>query len=424
MNKNNLLVITTYPPKNSIHGNRYSAVASYAKNTLDAIKLNDTSINYLVIADILEKKEEYDENGDQIHRVWQRNSLNLFVAILRVIIRHPSYKKILFEFEFGMFGGSKLLILLLPIFLFILKILGKQIYLVSHGVILTADEVSVQLGLDTSLVKRKIFNIGLKILYSLIMMISDKTIVFEQYLKDRVVKTLGINANKIVVIPHGVESHRQKIDKSEARKELGISQNEFIVMSFGFLIWYKGSDWLIKTFNKLKNQNKLPANAKLIMAGGFSATHKADPIYQKYIEETKNEIAESNCSVIFTDFLPEQKIDLYFCVADLVVLPHRVLISASGPFSFVISHEKPFILSKALAGYEANTDFGMAMQKLNIDQSEVFFDQKDSEDIAKLINQYIKNPEALKKLHDLSKALMQTRNWQSIGQKYYEVIFD
>ena len=160
------------------------------------------------------------------------------------------------------------------------------------------------------------------------------------------------------------------------------------------------------------------------MAGGFSATHKADPVYQKYIDETKKEINESNGAVIFTDFLPEEKIDLYFSASDLIVLPHRVLISASGPFSFVISHEKSFILSKALAGYQINTDFGKAMKDLVITNDDLFFDQKDSSDFAKLISEYSKNPEALKKLHDLSKALMQTRNWQSIGQKYYEVIFD
>lgn len=419
-----LIVIAPYPPKGSIHGNRYSAVASYTKNTLDAIKANSRSeTDFIVIAEILDKKTNYKEDGFTVYRAWKRNSVSIFGSLLEIISKYTEHNKILFEFEFGMFGGNKFLILLLPLFIGLLRLMGKEVHLVCHGVILTADEVGAQLGLENSPLKRNIFNIGLKVLYWMVMTFSNTIIVFEQYLKDRIVRTLKIPRNKIFVIPHGVESNRQHYGIDEARKSLGLSTDDFILTCFGFLIWYKGSDWLIKSFVDLHNQKKIPTNTKLVMAGGFSATHKEDPIYKDYINKTQELIKSSNGSVIFTDFLPEEKIDLYFSASDMIVLPHRVLISASGPFSFVITHKKPFLLSKALIGYKSNKDFDTAMERAGVSEDKVFFGEITTDDLGNLINSYYKNEEALSRMSSVSTRLMEERNWITIGKKYYETIF-
>ena len=64
---NKLLVISSYPPKGTLHGNKYSAVASYTKNTLNSIdKASNKKIEYLVLADILDKSEEYKEDNKKV----------------------------------------------------------------------------------------------------------------------------------------------------------------------------------------------------------------------------------------------------------------------------------------------------------------------------------------------------------------------
>src|SRR3989344_781180 len=145
MDQNKLIVVSPYPPKNSLHGNKYSAISSYAKNTIDSIRKSDQKIKFIIIADILVKKDVYEENGDKIYRVWKRNSPSIFLEILKVILGNPESKRILFEFEFGMFGGNKILILMLPFYLLFLRMFGKEIYLVNHSFISSSHEVSVQL---------------------------------------------------------------------------------------------------------------------------------------------------------------------------------------------------------------------------------------------------------------------------------------
>jgi len=423
MNQNKLIVISPYPPRNSLHGSKYSAIASYAKNTINSIRKSNQKTQFIVIADILDEKEIYKENGDIVCRVWRRNSPSIFFEILKIILQNAKSKKVLFEFEFGMFGGNKILILIAPFFLLLLRILGKEVYLVNHSFISSSQEVSVQLEIGKSRFIMRFYDIGLKILYLLLVRISDKTIVFEESMKSNMVKSLKVSRDKIVVIPHGVEDNRKIIDKALAREKLNIPQDEFIILCFGFLIWYKGSDWLIDTFSDLSTKGEISSKIRLIMAGDFSKIHRKDKIYQKYVVETENKLRRSREHIEFTGFIPEDRIDLYFSAADLIILPHRVLISASGPFSFAISHKKPFILSSALNGYALNKDFRTSMHVNNIHEDEVFFDGRGEKDLGKLINYYYSRPESLKKLSNLSVNLLSERAWFRIGRKYYETIF-
>lgn len=421
-NSTNLLVISTYPPEGSIHGNKFSAVASYTKNTLLSISQNNLNLKYTVIADILDKKNSYTEDNVTVYRLWERNDLLMFVKLFRAVLKYgKGIDKILFEFEFGMFGGNKVLLGLFPFFLILLKLFRKKVYVVSHGVILTVDDFGDQVGIKANSFKAKILNIILAFEYLLIGVFSEKVIVFEEYLKQKYLKKLPVlNSNSISVIPHGVETVRVHMDKTLARKELKIGEDDFIILYFGFMIWYKGSDWLIENFDLISKKKKIPENAKLIMAGGFSNNYHDDPVYMDYMNKVNNMLSVSK-NITCTGFVNEKDIDKYFSAADLVVLPHRVMISASGPFSFVISHKKPFILSKALEGYSLNKDFGEGMEKLAIVSDQLFFDEKDETDLAKLINQNIKQA-SLNKLSMLSNSLLENRKWSSIGKQYLKTL--
>jgi glycosyltransferase involved in cell wall biosynthesis len=63
---------------------------------------------------------------------------------------------------------------------------------------------------------------------------------------------LGISAEKIAVIPNGVDSERfHPIDRAEARKELGLLESGRVIVSVGALLRVKGHSLLIDAFAKL-----------------------------------------------------------------------------------------------------------------------------------------------------------------------------
>lgn len=416
-----IIVIASFPPKGSIHGNKYSAVASYTKNTLDSINLSldkNDDVKFTVLADVLESSNDYIDGNIQVKRCWSRNSQNPYFSLIREVLKLRDHKKVIFEFEFGMFGGNKILIALVPIFILKLRFLGKKIYTVSHAVILDSSEISGQLGYPQKSLTASLYDFSLKLIYFMIVLSSTKVIVFEEYLRKKLIKSVSF-ATKINTIPHGVEENR----KVKIGLPPKIKNSDFTVLNFGFVIWYKGSDWLISAVN----ESKIASNIKFILAGGFSNVHKTNKIYQKYMKkvETNLDLAKEKSplpQILMTGFLKETDIDSYFSSCDVVILPYRVLISASGPLSFAISHKKPFILSENLKGYMEDVNFKNAMGSSGVSEADLFFDMTVDK-FATFINNLKNTPATLEKLHKLSKMLLEQRSWKETGKKYAKAIW-
>src|SRR3989338_475723 len=118
---NQLLVISSYPEKGSVHGAGTVGIASYTKNTLlnilKAAQSAGSDLKITVLAEKLEKssESEYFENGLEVKRIWKRSSLLSYLSILAVSLKSDA-GKILVELEVSMFGGP-IYLLLFPLFL-------------------------------------------------------------------------------------------------------------------------------------------------------------------------------------------------------------------------------------------------------------------------------------------------------------------
>ena len=154
------------------------------------------------------------------------------------------------------------------------------------------------------------------------------------------------------------------------------------------------------------------------MAGGFSRNHKNNPVYNKMYEKIEDTADSYYDRIELTGFVPENKIDLYFKACDLVILPYRVLLSASGPFSLVLSYKTPFILSENLKGYTKNNDFSEALKASELSKDNLFF-TLSSKSVSKALDNSLDN---LDKLSNFSKNLAKARSWDKIGLDYYQVI--
>lgn len=115
-------------------------------------------------------------------------------------------------------------------------------------------------------------------------------------------------------IPHPIYNiFGESLSKGEARKKLGIPEEDKLILFFGFIRSYKGLDLLIEAMNdaELKKQN-----VRLLIAGEFYEDSKP------YLDR----IAELNSEkrfILHTSFIGKDEVKNYFCAADLVVQPYK-----------------------------------------------------------------------------------------------------
>lgn len=107
-------------------------------------------------------------------------------------------------------------------------------------------------------------------------------------------------------------SFGEKLEKSVARKALGISNDTQLILFFGLIRKYKGLDLLIEAFASLKNKN----NIKLLIAGEFYEDK------QPYLDLIKEHGLEDQI-ILHGKFIANEEVKLYFSATDLVALPYR-----------------------------------------------------------------------------------------------------
>lgn len=246
------------------------------------------------------------------------------------------------------------------------------------------------------------------------LLLSSKVVVFDEVLKTGL-SAYG-NKNKITVIPHGVENFSCKpLTKGEAKQRLKIPTDDFVILAFGFIAWYKGTDWLINEFKKMNPDNKI----KLIVAGGPNPNHLGKKYYKDYLDKIKTDCKKYN--ILLTGFVKEEDIPLYFQACDVAVLPYRTLMSASGPLSIALSFKKAFLVSDKLGGIFETGDIKQQLNSQSFDKNNLIFNFDES--FMEKVEYLEKNSDVIKKLEEFSGELAKLRAWDRIGIYYYEEIF-
>ncbi|OGH41714.1 MAG: hypothetical protein A3H79_04730 [Candidatus Levybacteria bacterium RIFCSPLOWO2_02_FULL_36_8b] len=410
---NSLLVITSYPPQGKVHGEKVVGIASYAKNTLLSMPKN---LDIKVLAEKLANETNHIEENITVERVWKRKSFLLFPILLNYAIKNRDTKNVLIEFEHGMFG-EMIHLIPFPLFILLLRLLGKNVTIALHQVFSDMKAISPHININANSKLNFFFNIFFKVFYKAVLIFSTKIIVFEEELKEKL--SWHGNSKNIFVIPHGVEKFpKNAISKDEAKSELKLQKNTFIILCFGYLAWYKGTDWIVDKW-KVESGKLKVNNIKLIIAGGANPQRLEKEYYKKYVKEIEQKCKEND--ILLTGFIPEDKISKYFNAADLVVFPYRTFISASGPLSIALSFNKPFIISEQLKEILETKDIKLLISKFQFQKSDLYFENEN--DFYKKINK-IKNDTIYRnKITALSKELAEIRDWEKIGKQYYQTIF-
>ncbi len=416
-----LLVISSFPPKGQTHHRSIVGGASYTKNIL----LNfPQDISITVLGEQNEGKENsYQDGKINVRRIWKRNSFLSFFQLAKYItISGNDTKDILFSFELSMFGHI-LHLLPMPFFLLWLRITGKRVNLIIHQAITDFKEVSGHINLKGDDFRIKIYNLLILLFYKLIFINVSRVIVFEEAFKIRLQK---ITRADILVIPHGVEKFNNPPSKEKARSLLGLPSDKFIVLNFGFLAWYKGTDQLIESFKKDAKKKDSPnislsqsSHICLVIAGGPNPNHLDKPFYRDYVAKIENDSRRQN--ITLTGFVPEDQIPAYFQAADLVVFPYRTLMASSGPLSITFSFGKPFLISEKMLPLTLTKDIKDYLYKSKLPKETFVF--RTQKELFEKICSLKSKKDGLRKIALISKKLALERGWRKIGEWYQDVIF-
>lgn len=407
-----LLVISSYPPAGG-EAAKQNAVACYTQNLLKAHK--DRKI--IVLSEIVDRRGYYRQDNVLVIHCWRYRSPKLYLDLLGALLRFDKPEQVLVQFEFSMLG-SFVHSALLPFILLLIKFFGKSVTVMMHQVVGDLARLGGHLNLKKDSLKKVILNKGLHLFYYLVGKFSDAIIVHEERLKETLSR--WVDLGKISVVSHGLYLERRKRDREKIRKSLGFKKKDFVLLLFGYITWYKGTDWIIEKVKKLAKVHP-ELNVKLIVAGGRSATLKNKSHYKAFLKRVENLARKSNKSVLMTGFVPDKEVAIYFTAADLVALPYRAMMSASGPLSFALRFKKPFIVSGALSAVFKNPDFRFVLSRLNSDPKDFIFSLR-GDNFEEKIAKMVKDQQVLERIAKVAGDLRMVRQWGNIVGEYNLVI--
>lgn len=158
----------------------------------------------------------------------------------------------------------------------------------------------------------------------------DSFIVLSEPVKDELEKL--IPQAKVLVTPHPIYDHyKERIDKSEACKLLGVDGDKKNLLFFGLIRDYKGLDLLIELMSYLDN------SYQLIIAGECYGD------FQKYQQLIDQSPLKENIKV-FEQYIPDDMVTTLFSAADVLVLPYRDA-TQSGVVAVSYQMELPMIVT-------------------------------------------------------------------------------
>ena len=391
-------VVSIYPEKNQRHSYK-GGVAAYTKNLVESLVLHDKNLKVVVLTDAEDGKSTFYENNKKVKVIgtWKRG-FGFFKSIIREVVKED-LKILHLHQEFRLYGEIFTSVIFLYL-LFKLRKMGVKTIVTIHGV-LSKNSINNEFVKENGIVLPAfLVRLAFGFVFNGIGRLADKVIVHEQLFKNFLVNDYGVKSEKVSVISLGVEDLKSKIDYKKARQLLGIKKRR-VVLFFGYVTGYKSPDLLLEAF---ADYSKTDKDSLLIFAGGKHPKMANDIKYlkkYKQLEDLAKKIPQDQ--IWWQGFVKEEDIEKFIMAIDLLILPYKVAISASGPLALAFSYKKPFLISETLKGLFSNKEivFKNNPQDLSLKMKE-FFDQKI-------------------KINDFVKKEREKRLWKNIAKKTLSV---
>lgn len=408
-----LLAVSVYPNKGETYSAGKSGVASYAKN---ALKTMDRPV--VVFCEYETEPVMYEEGNTLVIRCFKNGTPLMYAQIHDVLSQFSAARKVLVQYDFAVYGGMATNGLMLA-YLGFLKLTGFSVYVTLHHVVDDIRKISGHVGLTDSpfdQTKAVLYDMGFMAFYAALNSVTTGIIVLEDFLKDHLSRF--IPAEKIHSVPHGVDPKLRTVSKAKARKELNLPADAYVVLFFGYVNWFKGADLFAKFYANVTKLLGKPA--VFIMAGGESATMRSHGYYRKFYADTVKTVKGAKAMTL-TGYVPQKKLGLYFASSDIVVMPYRHLMTASGVLSLILSYRKPFIVSNPIKGMFLSPDFRDAFKRTRLNADDISF-ALNSRSCVDATEKVLKNG-LKRKMRAVARIMRRQRDYRLIAGMYENVIF-
>lgn len=166
---------------------------------------------------------------------------------------------------------------------------------------------------------------------------ADMVIAHNEVSKQELISKISLPVSNISVIPMGnfMDSITEFAEKNIARKAIGLSPDDKVILFFGQIKKVKGLDILLQSLPKVVKQYP---DLKLVIAGKVWKDDFA--AYEKIIQDY--DMGDSVISHIH--YIPDDDVANYYRASDLVVLPYRKIYQ-SAVLLMAMNYKVPVLVS-------------------------------------------------------------------------------
>lgn len=198
---------------------------------------------------------------------------------------------------------------------------------------------------------------------------------------------------------------------SDARRRLGLSDDDFLLGYFGFLNPSKGADLLVQALAQLGK------DVHLLFIGGRTGSSDRQTNAQ-FVAQVQEEAAERGVSerLHATGFVPDRETSTYLQAADLIVLPYRDGVSLRrGTLMAALAHGRPIV----------STQPETAAPQLNHGENVWLVARDDVQALAAAIGKLRLDAALREKLSNGAKRISDAFSWEDIAARtveFYETL--
>lgn len=229
---------------------------------------------------------------------------------------------------------------------------------------------------------------------------SDKIIAISQGLRRKLLEN-GLPEDRILVSPDGVDNDilSATASREEARKRLGLPQDQKIILYAGHLYGWKGADTLLECAPMLS------IGAKIYIVGGYPAD----------IAGLKKRIITENIELV--GLKPRSEIPMWLKAADVLVLPNsakydisKLYTSPLKMFEYMASR-RPIIASDL-----------PSIREILDEENANFFTADDPGSLAQKLNQVLADPASAQEKAEQAFLDVQKFTWEQRAKNIIEFI--
>jgi D-inositol-3-phosphate glycosyltransferase len=202
--------------------------------------------------------------------------------------------------------------------------------------------------------------------------LADHLFVHTDRMKEQLINEFGIDQSRISVIPFGINNAVpiSNMSRADARKHLGIDNNEKTLLFFGNIAPYKGLELLTGAFSQVARQG---GDYRLVIAG---RPKNCDKYWNALRSEISDDVQNGRI-ILKEEYVPDNETELYFKACDVLVLPYRYIYQ-SGVLFLGYSFGLPVLAA----------DVGSLKDDIAEGMTGFVFRPEDPEDMARAIERY------------------------------------